>query len=184
MAVYNIRLAYAGFSPRERERDLNIRIFTTGGTFDKIYYDAKSEFHIGEPTAGALLEEANVIFDYDIESLLKKDSLDIDDADRELIRKAVLDVSSDMILITHGTDTMVDTAKALLDIDGKTIVLFGAMQPARMRYSDATFNLGFACAAVQLLPPGVHLAMNGRVFDPRQVTKNRAQSRFEPDTPA
>lgn len=163
---------------------MSIRIFTTGGTFDKVYYDSKSEFHIGEPTAGALLEEANIVFDYDIEPLLRKDSLDIDAADRELIRKAVVAVNSDMILITHGTDSMVDTAKALFDIGDKTIVLFGAMQPARMRYSDAMFNLGFACAAVQLLPRGVHLAMNGRVFDPRHVVKNRAQNRFEADTPA
>ena len=163
---------------------MSIRIFTTGGTIDKIYYDAKSEFHIGEPTANALLEEANVVFDYEIESLLQKDSLDINAADRELIRKAVLDVESDMILITHGTDSMVDTAKGLLDIDDKTIVLFGAMQPARMTYSDAMFNLGFASAAVQLLPRGVHLAMNGRVFDPRQVAKNRARGCFEPVAPA
>lgn len=159
---------------------MNIRIFTTGGTFDKIYFDARSEFHIGEPTAAALLAEANVNFDYEIESLLKKDSLEIDASDRELIRRAVLDVDNDMVLITHGTDTMVETARSLLDIDSKTIVLFGAMQPARMRYSDAMYNLGFACAAVQLLPRGVHLAMNGQVFDPRQVTKNRELGRFEP----
>jgi L-asparaginase len=161
---------------------MTIKIFTTGGTFDKIYFDAKSEFHIGDPIAAALLEEANVNFDYDIEPLLKKDSIDMDAADRALIRNAVANVNNDRILITHGTDTMVDTAQALLDIGAKTIVLFGAMQPARMRYSDAMYNLGFACAAVQLLPQGVHLAMNGQVFDPRKVAKNRAQSRFEPSS--
>jgi len=155
-------------------------IFTTGGTFDKIYFDARSEFHIGEPTAAALLEEANVSFDYEIESLLKKDSLDIDASDRELIRRAVLDVNSELILITHGTDTMVETARGLLGIDSKTIVLFGAMQPARMRYSDAMYNLGFACAAVQLLPRGVHLAMNGQIFDPLHVVKSRELGRFVP----
>ena len=159
---------------------MTIRIFTTGGTFDKVYFDAKSEFQIGEPMVDALLEEANVNFDYDIEALLQKDSIDMDHADRELIRNAVASVENDMILITHGTDSMVDTARALLDIEDKTIVLFGAMQPARMRYSDAMYNLGFACAAVQLLPGGVHLAMNGQIFDPRHVAKNRAQSRFEP----
>lgn len=158
---------------------MSIRIFTTGGTFDKIYFDARSEFHIGEPMAQALLDEANVSFDYDIESLLQKDSLEIDDNDRDLIRNAVAGVKNDKILITHGTDTMVETARALLDLQGKTIVLFGAMQPARMRQSDAMFNLGFACAAVQLLPRGVHLAMNGRVFDPRHAAKNRALGRFE-----
>jgi len=161
---------------------MTIKIFTTGGTFDKIYFDAKSEFHIGDPIAAALLEEANVNFDYDIEPLLKKDSIDMDAADRTLIRNAVANVNNDRILITHGTDSMVDTAQALLDIGAKTIVLFGAMQPARMRYSDAMYNLGFACAAVQLLPQGVHLAMNGQVFDPRKVAKNRAQSRFEPSS--
>lgn len=159
---------------------MTIKIFTTGGTFDKIYFDAESEFHIGEPTAGALLEEANVSFTYDIESLLKKDSLDMDADDRKLIREAVAGVDNDRVLITHGTDSMVETAQALLGIENKTIVLFGAMQPARMRYSDAMYNLGFACAAVQLLPRGVHLAMNGQIFDPLKVAKNRAQSRFEP----
>lgn len=161
---------------------MTIKIFTTGGTFDKIYFDAKSEFHIGDPIVAALLDEANVNFDYDIEPLLKKDSIDMDEADRALIRDAVANVSNDRILITHGTDSMVETAQALLDIGTKTIVLFGSMQPARMRYSDAMYNLGFACAAAQLLPQGVHLAMNGQVFDPRKVAKNRAQSRFEPSS--
>ena len=158
---------------------MTIKIFTTGGTFDKIYFDAKSEFHIGDTIIGALLEEANVDFDYEIESLLKKDSLDMDEIDRELIRKAVADVSNQRVLITHGTDAVVTTAQALLGIADKTIVLFGAMQPARMRYSDAMYNLGVASAAVQLLPAGVYLAMNGKIFDPRKVTKNRALNRFE-----
>jgi L-asparaginase len=126
-----------------------------------------------------LLEEANINFDYDIVTLLEKDSLDMNDVDRKLIHDAVGNVKEDKILITHGTDTMAETAKALLDIRDKTIVLFGAMQPARMRHNDATYNLGFACAAVQLLPAGVHLAMNGQIFDPLKVLKNRAQNRFE-----
>ncbi len=161
---------------------MTIKIFTTGGTFDKVYFDALSEFAIGDTIVGDLLDEANVSFDYDIESLLKKDSLDLDDRDRQLIRDAVESVNNRMILITHGTDTMVETASVLLDIPDKTIVLFGAMQPARMRYSDAMYNLGVASAAVQLLPAGVHLAMNGRVFDPEKVAKNRSRSRFE-ETP-
>ncbi len=157
---------------------MTIKIFTTGGTFDKLYFDALSEYRIGDPIVGDMLEEANVDFDYDIESLLKKDSLDMNDDDRKLIREAVMGVNNRMILITHGTDTMVETATDLLGIDDKTIVLFGSMQPARMRYSDAMYNLGVASSAVQLLPPGVHLAMNGRVFDPLKAVKNRAQSRF------
>jgi L-asparaginase len=164
---------------RYQEQVLAIKIFTTGGTFDKIYFDAKSEFHIGDTTIGALLEEANVDFDYEIESLLKKDSLEMDETDRALIRDAVGNVYNHRILITHGTDTMVETAQALLGIADKTIVLFGAMQPARMRYSDAMYNLGVASAAVQLLPAGVYLAMNGKIFDPLKVTKNRALNRFE-----
>ena len=156
-----------------------IRIFTTGGTFDKVYYDALSDFKIGEPMIGPLLEEANVSFSYEIESLLKKDSLDIDDDDRDAIGKAVVQAVESQILITHGTDSMVDTARRLTDIENKTIVLLGAMQPARMRYSDAMFNLGVACAAVQILEPGIYIAMNGQIFDPREVAKNRSQSRFE-----
>ena len=158
---------------------MTIRIFTTGGTFDKVYYDAASEFKFGEPIVGALLEEANVSFEFAIEPLMQKDSLDMTDADRDLIRRAVEACADDRILVIHGTDGMVATAGHLLDIRGKTIVLVGAMQPARMRYSDAMYNLGFASAAVQLLPPGIHLAMNGQVFDPRKIVKNRAKSRFE-----
>lgn len=159
---------------------MKIKIFTTGGTFDKIYFDAKSEFHIGDPIIGELLEEANVSFEYDITPLFKKDSLDINDADREMIREAVSNAVENRVLITHGTDSMVETARALQEIREKTIVLLGAMQPARMRHSDASFNLGFASAALQLLPGGVHLAMNGQIFDPSKVSKNRSRNRFEP----
>ena len=159
---------------------MTIRIFTTGGTFDKVYFDAKSEFKIGEPMVSELLTEANVNFDYEIESVLKKDSLDMDDSDRALIREKLDATDSKQILLTHGTDTMVETAMALGGIKDKTIVLFGSMQPARMRYSDAHYNLGVATAAVQLLPPGIYLAMNGQIFDPDKVRKNRGASRFEP----
>lgn len=158
---------------------MTIRILTTGGTFDKVYFDALSEFHIGDPMAGALLEEANVTFAYTVESLLRKDSLDITEEDRELIRSRVESVTESMVLLTHGTDTMVETAKSLQGINNKTIVLFGAMQPARMRYSDAMFNLGIASGAVQILPAGIYIAMNGRIFNPDEVSKNRAQARFE-----
>ena len=159
---------------------MTIRILTTGGTFDKVYFDALSEFHIGEPMVGELLEEANVTFSYAVESLLKKDSLEITQEDRELIRNRLESVTESMILITHGTDTMVDTAKSLQGIENKTIVLFGAMQPARMRYSDAMFNLGIAIGAVQILPAGIYIAMNGQIFNPDEVTKNRVEARFEP----
>ena len=158
---------------------MTIKIFTTGGTFDKIYFDAKSEFNIGDTIIGTMLEEANVDFDYEIEALLKKDSLDMDENDLDIIRNAVENANHSRIIITHGTDTMVETAQTLLAIKDKPTVLFGAMQPARTRYSDAMYNLGVASAAVQLLPSGVYLAMNGNIFDPRKVTKNRALNRFE-----
>jgi L-asparaginase len=156
-----------------------ISFLTTGGTFDKVYFDAKSEFYIGEPMIDSILDEANISFGYEVISILKKDSLDIDDSDRETIRKAVLDSDNNMIIVTHGTDTMVETANCLSGIDNKTIILVGAMQPARMRLSDASYNIGVATTAVQLLPAGVHLAMNGQIFNPANTRKNRQQSRFE-----
>ena len=163
-----------------QEQVLTIKIFTTGGTFDKIYFDAKSEFHIGEPIIGALLEEANVGFAYDIESLIKKDSLDMDLNDRKLIRDAVDSINNDMILITHGTDTIVETAAYLVGEDlKKTIVLTGAMQPARFRNTDAIFNIGYAISAAQHLPHGIYLAMNGQIFTPDAVQKNRDVAQFE-----
>ena len=158
---------------------MSIKIITTGGTFDKVYFDANSEFHIGDPMVTALLEEANASIDYELESILRKDSLEIDDGDRQKIRDSVEATVADRIMIIHGTDSMVKTAKALYDIPGKTIVIFGAMQPARMRYSDAMFNLGVATAAVQLLPAGVYLAMNGRILDPRTTQKNLKRGKFE-----
>ena len=158
---------------------MKIKILATGGTFDKIYYDAKSDFHIGEPMATPILEEADVTFDFEVESILKKDSLEIDDDDRETIRLKVEQDSCDRIIITHGTDTMIKTAMCLLEIKNKTIVITGAMQPARMRFSDSAYNIGVATTAVQLLDPGVYVAMNGQILDPRSTTKNVEKSRFE-----
>ncbi|MCH8177688.1 MAG: asparaginase [Proteobacteria bacterium] len=158
---------------------MKIKILSTGGTFDKIYYDAKSDFHIGDPMATPILEEANVTFDYAVDSILQKDSLDINDEDRDLIRQKVQGDGCDKIVVIHGTDTLLNTAMCLLDIQGKTIVITGAMQPARMRYSDAAYNLGVATSAVQVLKPGVYVAMNGQIFDPRTTRKNVEQSRFE-----
>ena len=159
---------------------MRIRIFSTGGTIDKIYFDAKSEFEVGNPQAGVLLAEANVSFDYEVVSVLRKDSLELTDADRELIRDRVIMDDCDRIVITHGTDTMVQTARVLQDsVDGKVVVLTGSMQPAGQRVTDAIFNVGFAIAAVQLLPEGVWIAMNGRIHDPAITRKNVAANRFE-----
>lgn len=158
-----------------------LHIFTTGGTIDKVYFDALSEFKIGEPAMDAILREANVSFTYDLTSLMKKDSLELTDADREAVRAAVNASNAKHILITHGTDTMAKTAEVLKDITDKTIVLTGAMQPARLRSTDAIFNVGFALSAAQLCAPGVYIAMNGRVFEAGSVRKDREAGKFVAD---
>ena len=158
---------------------MKIHVLTTGGTIDKVYFDAKSEFQVGPPMIADLLKEAHVTAEVTIEPVLAKDSLELSDTDRRLIRERVAACQSDRILITHGTDTMAETAKTLSGIAGKTVVLTGSMQPARFRNTDAVFNVGFALGVVQILPPGVYLAINGRVFDAAHVRKNREQQRFE-----
>lgn len=158
---------------------MDLEIFTTGGTFDKIYFDALSEFCIGDPAATEILETARVQLDYTITPLLRKDSLELNDADRQQIRAAVETSTARQIIITHGTDTMIQTAKCLSGIAHKTIILTGAMQPAICQKSDAAFNLGGALAAVQLCPEGVWIFMSGRLYAPDQVQKNRRAQRFE-----
>ena len=158
---------------------MKIKFFATGGTIDKIYFDATSEFQVGDSELTRLLQEANVNFDFELDSLLRKDSLDLTLADRLLIRRQIETEACDRILVTHGTDTMIDTALELLGVPAKTVVLTGSMQPARLRVSDAMFNIGYAVAAVQLLPPGVYIAMNGQLFDPSHARKNIARQRFE-----
>ena len=155
-----------------------IDIFTTGGTIDKVYFDALSEYKIGATALPDMLAENNVFVAHRVTQLMRKDSLEMGEPDRVTIRDAVAASDADKILVTHGTDTMVDTARLLSDIAGKTIVLTGAMQPASLRNSDAEFNVGFALAAVQTLPPGVYIAMNGEVFDPAKVHKDRSAHRF------
>lgn len=158
---------------------MKIRIFTTGGTIDKIYFDQKSQYEIGDPQAGGVLERANVTFEYEVESILRQDSLDLTDDDRRIIHAAVASAAEEKFVITHGTDTMTDTAKVLEGIPGKTIVLTGSMYPARFRDSDAVFNLGCAVIAAQTLQPGIYIAMNGQIFNPRTSRKNVEMNRFE-----
>ncbi|MCB1691766.1 MAG: asparaginase [Pseudomonadales bacterium] len=155
-----------------------IAVLTTGGTLDKIYFDAKSEFEVGSSIVGRLLEQAEARVPYRIVELLRKDSLDLTDADRQRIREAAESDPANRIVITHGTDTMTDTARSLAGIAGKTIVLTGALAPARFAQSDALFNLGMAFGAVQSLPPGIYIAMNGRIFDATRVRKDRARNEF------
>ena len=154
-------------------------IITTGGTIDKIYFDDKSDYQVGEPQISQILHAMHVAFEFEVTALMRKDSLHISDDDRKLIRAAIADSDASHVLITHGTDTMVETAVELQGLEGKTIVLTGALNPARFRDSDAIFNIGCAVGAVQALPPGVYIAMNGKVWDPEHVRKNRNQNRFE-----
>lgn len=157
----------------------HLSIFTTGGTIDKIYFDAKSDYQIGQPQIADILRIMHVAFEFSVESLMRKDSLEMTDADRDVIRTAVAQSDSRHVLITHGTDTMVETAQSLSDVDNKVIVLTGALNPARFRDSDAVFNIGVAVGAVQSQAEGVYIAMNGRVWHPDSVRKNRQENRFE-----
>jgi L-asparaginase len=154
-------------------------IVTTGGTIDKVYFDDKSDFQVGDPQIGRILQELGVAFRFSVIPLLRKDSLHLNDEDRELLRAAIAAQPMRHVLVTHGTDTMVETARVLAAVPGKTIVLTGALNPARFRGSDAEFNIGTAVGAVQSLPPGVYIAMNGRVWDPDKVRKNVSANRFE-----
>jgi L-asparaginase len=163
---------------------MNIQVFTTGGTIDKVYFDALSEYEVGEPQVLEVFQNANVNFEFSLESILRKDSLQMTEADRQLIRRRVQGCPAEHILITHGTDTMVETARALLGIPGKTIVLTGSIQPAQFRNTDAVFNIGTAVGAVQSLGPGVYIAMNGRVLEARRARKDRTKRCFVEDPTA
>lgn len=157
-----------------------IKILTTGGTIDKVYFDARSNYEVGEPQIGEALERSDVVFEYSVETLCHKDSLELTDEDRRRIHEAIRgDDHHRLFIVTHGTDTMVRTARSLADIPDKVIVLTGASQPARFNDSNAIFNIGCAVAAVQVLPPGVYIAMNGRVFDADTVRKNPGTKKFE-----
>jgi L-asparaginase len=158
---------------------VKLHIITTGGTIDKIYFDAKSDYQVGDPVIGELLRLMQVGFEFTVESAMRKDSLDMTPEDRLLIREAALNCDEECVLITHGTDGMVKTAQALAEIPGKCIVLTGALQPARFAQSDAIFNIGCAIGALQSKPPGVYIAMNGQVFDADNVVKNVAENRFQ-----
>lgn len=158
---------------------MKIKIFSVGGTIDKVYFDSLSAYQVGSPSIREILDGLPIAFEYEIESLLRKDSLEMDDADRQLVRSAVENESARLILITHGTDTMVETGKTLSGIPGKCIVLTGAMEPANFKSSDAVFNIGVAVGALNSLPDGVYLAMNGRVFNPLRCRKNRERHMFE-----
>jgi L-asparaginase len=156
-----------------------IRFITTGGTIDKIYFDALSQFEVGESQVKHILTEGLVDFDYEIVPLLQKDSIEMTDADRSKLRDYIANDDASHYVVTHGTDTMPATAEALAGLNGKTIILTGALTPARFKATDAIFNVGMAVAAVQTAAPGVYIAMSGQVFPAGKVRKNRAENRFE-----
>jgi len=159
-----------------------IQVFVTGGTFDKEYNFINGELYFKDTHLSAMFDRGRSTLDIDIKTLMMIDSLEMTDSDRDIIVHSCKNSKSRMILLTHGTDTMVKTAEhiAASDIEGKTIVLTGAMIPyAFGTSSDGFFNLGSALAFVQLLRPGVYIAMNGRFYNWDKVRKNRSTGYFE-----
>jgi L-asparaginase len=156
-----------------------IRFITTGGTIDKIYFDATSQYEVGESNVEHILGDGLVNFDYDVVPMFQKDSLEFTDENRQAMKEFIESDDASLYVITHGTDTMVETAAKLSSISRKTIILTGSLSPARFKTTDAIFNIGMAVAAVQSVEPGVYLVMNGQVFAAGEVIKNRAANRFE-----
>jgi len=158
---------------------MSILVLTTGGTIDKNYFDALSEYQIVDSGIAALLNEARVAVPHRVVELMRKDSLELTAADRDLIANAAREAAETRIVITHGTDTMTETARVLAAaVPGKTLVLTGALSPARFAETDANFNLGMAFAAAQVAAPGVYIAMSGQVFDGLKVRKDRQAGKF------
>lgn len=157
-----------------------IRLFVTGGTFDKEYDEIHGTLEFRDTHLPEMLELGRARLDVRVRTLMMIDSLEMTDADRAAIAKNCADVPETHIVITHGTDTMVETARVLAErVAGKTIVLTGAMIPIAFGSSDGLFNLGGALALVQVLPPGVFITMNGRIFEWDAVRKNRDTGVFE-----
>lgn len=165
--------------PKLREWMMDeILVLTTGGTIDKQYFDALSQYAITDTVIESLLKTGRVAHPFRIQEMMRKDSLDIDAGDRDALAARIEACPHTRVVITHGTDTMTETAKRLARIPGKTMVLVGALAPARFAESDATFNLGMAFATAQVAPPGVWITMNGSVFRGDKVVKDRELGRF------
>jgi len=157
---------------------MKIHVFCVGGTIDKIYFDAKSKYEVGSPAIAKMLNQIAVNLDIEVTSLMAKDSLEMTDDDRAAIAAAVEKSEANKIIITHGTDTMPDTARSLSGLSGKAVVLTGALAPAIFKDSDAMFNVGGALAAVQAIESGVYIVMNGELFDAMNVRKDVENNRF------
>lgn len=163
---------------------MSVRVFVTGGTFDKEYDELTGTLHFNETHLAEMLQRGRCMIDVSVEVLMMIDSLEMKESHRVRIVQACRDANETQIVITHGTDTMVDTAQVLAEqLPGKTIVLTGAMVPYAFGSSDGLFNLGSALSFVQTLPPGVYIAMNGRYFTADNVIKNRNVGVFEEPTP-
>ena len=159
---------------------MRIRVFITGGTFDKEYDERTGKLYFEETHIPEMLRLGRCDVEVDVETLMMVDSLDMTDAQRQQVVDACRARPEKCIVITHGTDTMVETARAIADgVTGKTVVLTGAMVPYAFGSSDGLFNLGSALSFVQALPPGVYIAMNGRSFTWDNVRKNRDEGVFE-----
>ncbi len=159
---------------------MKIVFIQTGGTIDKDYPQTQKgyAFEIEEPAVERILEKVHVNFDFKVISLLKKDSLDITEQDLERIHETCQKADADKIVITHGTDTILETAVKLSDIKNKAIILTGAMRPERFVDSDAPFNVGTAIGAINVINEGVYVAMNGRIYAWNNVTRDERTGRF------
>jgi L-asparaginase len=157
-----------------------VRVFVTGGTFDKEYDELAGRLYFRNTHLPEMLRLARSRIDVQLATLMMKDSLDLTEEDRRLVVESCRSCTESRIVITHGTDTMAETARALHEAGvGKTMVLTGAMVPYAFGSSDGLFNLGSALSFAQVLPPGVYVAMNGRVFAGERVRKNREMGIFE-----
>jgi L-asparaginase len=154
-------------------------VLTTGGTLDKVYFDALSEFQVGEPVAKNILTAMNVNFEFEIHEICRKDSLELTDQDREKLKATIESSDANYVLITHGTDTMVDSANYIGKQVNKVIIFTGAMQPAAFSNTDAVFNIGTAVGAFSVAQPGSYIAMSGQVYPASNVFKNYDSRRFE-----
>jgi L-asparaginase len=156
-----------------------LEILTTGGTIDKVYFDKKSNYEVGDPFVEELLHKMNVNISFMVKSLMRIDSLDMTDIHREEILNYIMNSNANNFLITHGTDSIVETAIYLKKISDKTIVLTGSLKPAIFIDNDAIFNVGSALTSAQILKKGVYIVINGQVFNPDNVRKNLEKNIFE-----